>query len=56
MNTQYYPLSAKAWDSLGEAYLVKGEKERALSLYKKSFELNPNNNNANEKIKLLNSD
>jgi predicted alpha/beta superfamily hydrolase len=56
LNTQYYPLSANAWDSLGEAYLVKGEKERALSSYKKSLELNPNNNNANEKIKLLNSD
>jgi predicted alpha/beta superfamily hydrolase len=51
LNTEYYPLSANAWDSLGEAYLVKGENKLALESYKKSLKLNPQNDNAKEKIK-----
>jgi predicted alpha/beta superfamily hydrolase len=51
LNTEYYPLSANAWDSLGEAYLVKGENKLALESYKNSLKLNPQNENAKEKIK-----
>ena len=37
-----FPGSSNAYDSLGEALLKKGEKEKALLAYKKSVELNPN--------------
>ena len=53
LNTDYYPLSANAWDSLGEAYFVKGENKLALESYKKSLKINPQNDNAKEKIKTL---
>ena len=53
LNTEYYPLSANAWDSLAEAYLVKDKNKLALASYKKSLELNPQNENGKEKIKSL---
>lgn len=53
LNTDYYPLSANAWDSLGEAYLVKGTNKLALESYNKSLKLNPKNENAKEKIQQL---
>ena len=42
MNTQRYPKSANAWDSLGEAYAIKGDKKNAITNFKKSLTLNPN--------------
>jgi predicted alpha/beta superfamily hydrolase len=53
LNTEYYPLSANAWDSLGEAYLVRGANKLALDSYKKSLKLNPQNENAKEKVQQL---
>jgi CubicO group peptidase (beta-lactamase class C family) len=50
LNTEDFPASANTWDSLGEAYMIKGDKPRAIASYKKSLELNPNNKNAAEKI------
>ena len=41
-----YPQSANAYDSRGEAYMTAGNKEPAIADYKKSLELNPNNENA----------
>ena len=41
LNTQKYPTSANAWDSLGEAYTLKGDKENAIKNFKKSLSLNP---------------
>jgi len=55
LNTEIFPQSANAYDSLGEAYLANNEKDLAISNYKKSLELNPQNNNAVEKLKKLNS-
>ena len=46
LNTELYPASWNVWDSLGEAYMFAGQRDLALSNYKKSLELNPNNNNA----------
>jgi tetratricopeptide (TPR) repeat protein len=43
LNTALYPQSANAFDSLGEAYLLHGDKELALLSYQKSVELNPQN-------------
>lgn len=53
LNTEDFPASANVWDSLGEAYMLKGDKPRAIASYKKSLELNPNNKNAEERIKQM---
>ena len=38
LNTEFYPESANCWDSLAEAYLIRGDKERAIELYRKALE------------------
>jgi len=50
LNTQYYPDSYNAWDSLAEAFLVKGDKKQAIKFYKKSLSINPDNDNAKKRI------
>ena len=52
-NVELYPKSANVYDSLGEAYMANGEKELAIANYKKSLELNPQNQNAVEMLKKL---
>lgn len=49
-----YPTSADAYDSLGEGYMVAGEKAAAKANYAKSLALNPKNDNAREKLLELN--
>ena len=49
-NAEFYPQDANAFDSLGEAYLAKGDKEKALANYRKSFALDPKNLGAAEAI------
>ncbi|WP_162235831.1 alpha/beta hydrolase-fold protein [Pedobacter sp. Leaf216] len=44
MNTVNYPSSSRAFMSLGAAYTMKGEKQKAIALYKKASELNPTSN------------
>jgi len=51
--TELFPQSANAFDSLGEARFVLGDKEGALESYRRSLELNPENSNAKEMIKRL---
>jgi len=53
MNVRAYPESANTYDSLGEAYMVNGDKELAIKNYNKSLELNPDNENAVEMLKRL---
>jgi len=43
LNVEAYPQAANTYDSLGEAYLANGDKELAITNYKKSLELNPQN-------------
>ena len=50
MNTFAFPKSANAFDSLGEAYMNKGNKILAIENYEKSLELNPNNGNAKDML------
>ena len=52
LNTESFPNSANAFDSLGEALLKNDNKLEAKKAYKKSLELNPNNDNARQ---ILNS-
>lgn len=41
LNTQKHPKSANTFDSLGEAYAIKGDKKNAILYFKKSLSLNP---------------
>lgn len=41
LNTKKYPNSANAFDSLGEAYVAKGDKKNAIASFKKSLSMNP---------------
>lgn len=53
LNTENFPGSYNAFDSLGEAYEMLGDKKEAISNYTKSLELNPNNEHARTKISSL---
>lgn len=53
LNTEENPNSSNAFDSLGEAYMTAGNKELAISNYKKSLQLNPLNENAKQMIEKL---
>lgn len=52
-NTELYPASGNAHDSLGEAYLLAGEKERARSSYAKALEVEPGYPNAKAAREIL---
>ena len=51
LGVQDYPKYWNAYDSLGEAYLKKGQKDLAIRNYQKSIELNPQNQNGIDAIK-----
>lgn len=53
LSVEAYPESYNTYDSLGEAYMVNGDKELAIKNYKKSLELNPQNANAVQMLKKL---
>ncbi len=53
LNVDVFPESSNVYDSLGEAYLINGDKELAIKNYEKSLELNPDNKNAIEMLKKL---
>jgi CubicO group peptidase (beta-lactamase class C family) len=52
-NVSDYPQSANAYDSLGEAYMVNGDRDLAIKNYERSVELSPNNTNGVEALKKL---
>lgn len=53
LNTERHPEAANPWDSLAEAFMNKGENEKAIEYYRKSLELDPENTNATEKLREL---
>jgi CubicO group peptidase (beta-lactamase class C family) len=53
LNVEDYPLSSNAYDSLGEAHMVAGNRELAIANYRKSVELNPSNTGGIEALKKL---
>ena len=55
-NTKLFPASGNVFDSLGEAYYNKGDKEKALLNYKHSLELDPENEGAKQMIAKLTKD
>lgn len=48
-----FPRSAKAFDSLGEAYLEAGDRPKAIENYRKSLALDPDNGYASSVLKRL---
>jgi tetratricopeptide (TPR) repeat protein len=52
-NTNAFPASANAYDSLGEAYMTAGSKELAIENYEKSLQLDPNSQSAKSALKKL---
>ncbi len=53
LNVQLFPSSWNTYDSLAEAYKKAGQKQLAIDNYKKSLELNPDNDNAKDQLKAL---
>ncbi len=56
LSVKLFPGAWNAWDSLAEALYVKGEKEKALKLYRKSLELNPGNENGKKFVARIESE
>ncbi len=52
---QIYPDTSSGHASLAEAYIKSGQKQLAIDNYKKALEINPENNDAKEKLKELES-
>ena len=53
LNVKLYPDSWNVYDSLGEGYMLNGDKQLAIKNYKKSLKLNPNNAGGIEMLKKL---
>jgi CubicO group peptidase (beta-lactamase class C family) len=53
LNVEMFPSDGNVYDSLGEAYMVSGNKEQAIANYRRSLELTPGNTNAAEMLKRL---
>jgi CubicO group peptidase (beta-lactamase class C family) len=53
LNVEAYPQSGNVYDSLGEAYMLNGDKQLAIENYEKSLKLDPGNANAVEMLKKL---
>lgn len=53
LNVELHPRSANAHDSLGEAFLRKGDKGNALTSYKKALEIDPTFRTAVEAVRTL---
>ena len=53
MNVENFPNSYNVYDSLAEAYLMNGDKYLTILNYKKSLELNPQNENARDRLERM---
>jgi pimeloyl-ACP methyl ester carboxylesterase len=53
LNTEAYPEAFNTWDSLGEGYMVAGNKSLAIEYYERSLALNPENSNAERMLAKL---
>ena len=53
LNVEAYPQSANVYDSLGEAYLVRGDRENAIESYKRALAIDPTMESAQRALKKL---
>lgn len=56
MNVEMFPEASNPYDSLGEAYMNRGDTELAITNYERSLELDPSNTNAAEMLERLRSE
>jgi glyoxylase-like metal-dependent hydrolase (beta-lactamase superfamily II) len=56
MNVELYPEAWNVYDSLGEGYMLHGEKELAIKNYEKSLKINPENANGAAMLERLKSE
>jgi hypothetical protein len=55
LNVEAYPQSSNVYDSLGEAYMDRGDTAQAIANFHKSLQLNPKNRNALQMLQKLNA-
>jgi predicted alpha/beta superfamily hydrolase len=53
MNIDNHPRSANAYDSMGEAWMKKGDTKKSIEYYQQSLQLNPQNDNAKKMIEKM---
>ena len=53
LNVEAYPRIGKCVDDLGEAYLVSGNKEKAIENYQRALAIEPTSENAKQALKKL---
>ena len=53
LNSKLFPESANGYDSLGEGYLIAGDKKNAIKNFKSSLKFDPQNQNAINRLKQL---
>jgi CubicO group peptidase (beta-lactamase class C family) len=53
LNLRLYPADGNSHDTLGEVYLLKGEREQGIAHYRKALQMDPKNNNARDVLKKL---
>ena len=53
LNVSEHPESANTYDSLGEALAARGDVEAAVASYRRSLELDPENHNAEQRLREL---
>ena len=53
LNVEAYPQSANVYDSLGEAYIVRGDKEKAIESYKNALAIDPAMESAKQALRKL---
>ena len=53
LGTKLYPNSANLYDSLAEGYLFMGNDKKAIESFERSLELNPQNQNAINRLEQL---
>ena len=53
LNVEAYPQSANVYDSLGEAYMARGDRENAIESYKRALAIDPTMESAQRALKRL---
>ena len=53
LNVEAYPQSGNVYDSLGEAYMVRGDKEKAIENYRRALAIDPTMESAQQALKKL---
>ena len=56
LNVEFFPESSNVYDSYAEALMKSGDTQNAVLNYRKSLELNPGNENAQQMLETLKGD